>query len=233
MWGPSTLAAAAKNGVVLTEDYRIVDSTRGDVLAPGTALIQPMTAAEIAALRVWSEAEMQQRIVRFADLRWSTHGLLDSHLPGCGAQLAAVIGLGMAQDRNLAAPVTNAHGLSIEWLRIPTGGSVSRHLLSDKQVLIAKRGRIQVSVDTTSGPVQQSMVGTDTAWDSYSLPPDCWRSFKNVDASDALALLITAGDHRKNITWDESVTRAAAAHDWAIDASGFVAPLRFISRAQR
>ena len=233
LWGPSTLAAAAKNGVVLTEDYRIVDSTRGDVLAPGTPLIEPMTAAEIAALRVWSVAEMQQRIVRFADLRWSSHGLLDSHLPGCGAQLAAVIGLGMAQDRNLAAPVTNAHGLSIEWLRIPAGGSVSRHLLTDKQVLIAKRGVIQVGVDTTSGPVHQSMVGTDTAWDSYSLPPNCWRSFKNVGDSAALALLITAGDHRKGITWDAPVVQAAAEHDWSIDASGFVAPLRFISRAQR
>ena len=233
LWGPSTLAAAAKNGVVLTDDYRIVDSTRGDVLAPGTPLIQPMTAAEIAALRVWSVAEMQQRIVRFADLRWSTHGLLDSHLPGCGAQLASVIGLGMVQDRNLAAPVSNAHGLSIEWLRIPAGGGVSRHLLSDKQVLISKRGHVEVVIATTDGPVSRTAVGADTAWDSYSLPPDCWRSFKNIGESDALALLITAGDHRKSITWDAPVVQAAAAHDWAIDASGFVAPLRFISRAQR
>jgi quercetin dioxygenase-like cupin family protein len=233
LWGPSTLAAAAKNGVVLTQDYRIVDSTRGDVLAPGTPLIEPMTAAEIAALRVWSVAEMQQRIVRFSDLRWSTHGLLDSHLRGCGAQLASVIGLGVAQDRNLASPVSNAHGLSIEWLRIPAGGGVSRHWLRDKQVLIAKRGRIEVSVDTADGKVVRTAVGTDTAWDSYSLPPHCWRSFKNVGDSAALALLITAGDHRKRIEWDEAVVAQAVAHDWAIDASGFVAPLRFISRAQR
>ncbi len=233
LWGPSTLAAAAKNGVVLTHDYRIVDSTRGDLLEPGTPLIEPMTAAEIAALRVWSAAEMQQRIVRFADLRWSVHGLLDSHLPACGAQLAAVIGLGMAQDRNLAAPVSNAHGLSIEWLRIPAGGSVSRHLLSEKQVLIAKRGQIEVTVDTTGGPVARTAVGTDTAWDSYSLPPDCWRSFKNIGSNEALALLVTAGDHRKSIEWDARVVHVAAQHDWAIDASGFVAPLRFIARAQR
>ena len=176
---------------------------------------------------------MQQRIVRFADLRWSTHGLLDSHLPGCGAQLASVIGLGMVQDRNLAAPVSNAHGLSIEWLRIPAGGGVSRHLLSDKQVLISKRGHVEVVIATTDGPVSRTAVGADTAWDSYSLPPDCWRSFKNIGESDALALLITAGDHRKSITWDTSVVQAAAEHDWSIDASGFVAPLRFISRAQR
>ena len=233
LWGPTTLAAAAKNGVVLTKDYRIVDSTRGDVLEPGTPLIEPMTPAEIAALRVWSVAEMQQRIVRFKSLRWSTHGLLDTQLHGCGAQLAAVIGLGMTQDRNAAAPVNNSHGLSIEWLRIPAGGSVSRHLLHDKQVLIAKRGHIEVSVDTTSGPVTRTAVGADTAWDSYSLPPHCWRGFKNVGDSDALALLITAGDHRKVIEWDEAVVNQAAQHDWAIDASGYVAPLRFISRAQK
>lgn len=233
LWGPSTLAAAAKNGVVLTQDYRIVDSARGDVLEPGTPLIEPMTAAEIAALRVWSAAEMAQRIVRFKDLRWSAHGLLDSHLPGCGAQLAGVIGLGMAQDRNLAAPVSNAHGLSIEWLRIPPRGSVSRHRLSEKQVLIVKRGQIDVRVQTSSGVVSRTAEGTDTAWDTYSLPPGCWRSLKNIGVDDALALLITAGDHRKAVEWDEAVAREAALHDWAIDASGFVAPLRFISRAQR
>jgi quercetin dioxygenase-like cupin family protein len=233
LWGPSTLAAAAENGVVLTHDYRIVDSNRGDVLAPGTALIEPMTVAEIAALRVWSVAEMEQRVVRFKNLRWSTHGLLDTHLPGCGAQLAAVIGLGMAQDRNLAAPVSNAHGLSIDWLRIPQGGSVSRHSLADKQVLIAKRGHIEVSVDTADGEVKRTAVGADTAWDSYSLPPEHRRSFKNTGEGDALALLVTAGDHRKSIQWDDSVVTEAAQHDWAIDASGYVAPLRFIARAQK
>ena len=233
LWGPDTLAAAAQEGVFLTDEYRIVDTRRGDVLAPGEKRLQPMTAAEIAALRVWPVAEMAQRIVRFTDLRWSRQGLLDSALPGCGAQMAAAIGLGILEDRDLAAPVSNAHGLSIEWLKIPAGGGVSRHCLQEKQVLIAKAGQISVEIDTSEGPVTHTLVGSPNAWDSFSLPPSCWRVLRNTGDNEALVLVLTAGDHRKRIEWDASVEAAAAATGLARDASGFVAPKTFVDRAQR
>ena len=233
LWGPSTLAAAQAQGVLLTEDYQIIDTRRGDVMPAGARTLQPMTEAEIAALRVWPPEEMAQRVVRFAALRWSQQGLLDSALPGCGGQLASVIGLGLVQDRNLQAPVANAHGVSIEWLRLPPGGSVSRHRLAEKQVLIAKAGRIEIGLQSTDGPVHYSTVGSAQAWDSYSLPPGEWRSLANTGEGDALALLLTAGDHRKRIEWDASVVQAAAAQDWALDANGFVAPKRLVDRAQR
>ena len=233
LWGPSTLAAAERQGVYLTDDYRIIDTRRGDVMADGAQRLQPMSAQEIAELRVWPVEEMTRRIVRFADLRWSTHGLLDSALPGCGGQLAAVVGLGVAQDRNLLAPVRNAHGVSIEWLRLPPGGQVSRHRLHEKQVLIVKAGRIDVSVDTSAGPVSHTCIGAALAWDSMSLPPGEWRSLKNVGTDVALVLLLTSGDQRKAIEWDGAVVQAAMAHGLAIDANGHVALKRFVDRAQR
>lgn len=233
LWSPATLDAAAARGVFLTDRFRIVDTNRGEQLMPGEQRLVPMTAQEIAQLRVWSAAEMAQRVVRFAHLGWSQHGLLDSALPGCGGQLASVIGLGIAQDRNLQAPVANAHGVSIEWLRLPPGGRVSRHRLAEKQVLIAKTGCIRVSVDTTEGAVSHDVIGAADAWDTFSLPPGEWRSLTNTGNGQALALLLTAGDHRKTIEWDPAVVQAAAASDLAIDASGFVAAKRFVDRAQR
>lgn len=233
LWGPTTVQAAARNGVYLTDDYRMIDTTRGEQVPADTPLFQAMTPQEIAQLRVWSTEEMLGRIVRFADLRWSAHGLLDSTLPGCGAQMAAAIGLGMTEDRNLQAPVANAHGLSIEWLRIPVGGHVSRHLLSEKQVLIAKLGQIELSVDTAEGTVAHTLIGASTAWDTFSVPPDCWRTLSNTGTTDALALVMTAGDQRKRITWSDAVINAAALAGLAHDASGFVAAKAFVDRAQQ
>lgn len=233
LWGPTTVAAAARHGVFLTEDYRIIDTTRGDAVAAGTRLFQPMTPQEISQLRVWSPPEMLSRVVRFADLRWSTHGLLDAGLPGCGAQMAAVVGLGMTEDRNLLAPVANAHGVSLEWLRIPAGGSVSRHLIAEKQVLIAKAGCIELSVHTTAGPVAHTLAGAAAAWDTFSVPPGCWRTLRNAGEGEALAVVMTAGDHRKRIIWDEAVVAAAAGAGLALDANGFVAPKTFVDRAQQ
>lgn len=233
LWGPSTLEAAAKQGVYLTEDYEIIDEQQGQALTPQTRRLQPMTAEEIAALRVWPPEEMLGRVVRFKDLKWSRQGLLDSDLPGCGAQLAAVIGLGMVEDRDVQAPVCDAHGLSIEWLSIPPGGRVSRHLLKEKQVLIAKRGAVELSIDTDEGQACHTLVGSAKAWDSFAIPDGCWRTLRNTGEGEALALLLTAGDHRKRILWDPSVVVAAAAEDRAIDANGYVAPKRFVDRSQR
>ena len=233
LWGPTTLARAAEQGVVLTQDYQIIDAAKGQMMPAGARTVQPMTTEEIAALRVWPAEAMAQRIVRFQDLHWSRQALLDASLPGCGAELAAVIGLGMAQDRDLRAPVANAHGLSIEWLRIPPGGQVSRHRLSEKQVLIAKAGDIAIDIDTRDGTVRHTAVGAATGWDTMAIPGDCWRSLHNTGAGPALALLLTSGDQRKHIEWDQAVIDAAAAHDLALDASGFVAPKRFVDRAQR
>jgi quercetin dioxygenase-like cupin family protein len=234
LWGPSTLEAAAAQGVQLTDGYRIVDSRRGDRMGPDERPVQPMTAEEIAQLKPWSVAEMARRIVRFADLPWSSRALLDASLPGCGAELAPAIGLGITQDRDQLAPVQNPHGLSIEWLRIPPGGQVSRHLMQEKQVLIVKEGAIDVTVETTAGPVTRRAMGQDKAWDTYSLPHQCWRTLRNPGHTPALAVLMTAGDHRKRIEWDAGVAaRAAADRGWSIDANGYVAEKRFVERAQR
>jgi quercetin dioxygenase-like cupin family protein len=233
LWGPTTLAAAAERGVQLTEDYRIVDAARGDALQAHEKLLQPMTPQEIAGLRRWSPQEMAGRIVRHTDLVWTTQGLLDSGLPAGGAQLAPVIGLGISQDRNTQAPVMNAHGLSIEWLRIPPGGRVSRHRLRDKQVVIAKAGEIDLGVETTEGERRYRLRGEVAAWDSFALPADAWRTLHNPGATEARALLLTSGDHRKRIEWDPAVVESAARQDLAIDANGYVAPKRFVERAQR
>ena len=239
LWGPSTLQAARDQGVHLTEDYEIVDERAGHKWDASRKPLVPMTPEEIAALRVWSPVQMSQRIVRFADLDWSASALLDACLPGCGAQLAPVLGLGMSEDRDHLAQVNNSHGFSIEWLRIPAGGAVSRHLLHEKQVLIAYRGSIEISVepDDAEAAVAPRSVdviasGSPQGWDSFAMPADCWRSLRNVGDAEAVVLLMTAGDGRKRISWADNVIEAAGQKGLGIDANGYVGPRHFIDRAQ-
>jgi mannose-6-phosphate isomerase-like protein (cupin superfamily) len=245
LWGPQTLEAAREQGVHLTEDYQIIDEHLGDKWEAHMKRLQPMTPEEIGQLRTWSPAQMSQRIVRFADLDWSARALLDSALPGCGAQMAPAIGLGMSAERNHLAPVMNAHGFSIEWLKIPAQGQVSMHALTDKQVVICKQGQVQISMQNSqevsmeyaqaatkiiaNGRNQTSSPG----WDTYAMPADVWRSYQNLGDEEALLIMITAGDHKKRIHWADSVQQLAAAAGWAVDANGFVALKRFTDRSQR
>ena len=104
LWGPQTLEAARAQGVHLTEDYQIIDEQAGQTWDPATMKrLQPMTAQEIERLQRWSPEQMLKRVVRYADLDWQADALLDAALPGCGAQMAPVIGLGMSESRTSTA----------------------------------------------------------------------------------------------------------------------------------
>lgn len=233
LWGPSTLEAAQKQGVYLTEDYRMIDTRRGQTVPPGTRMLEPMTAEEIAQLEDWSPEAMSRRVVRFADLRWSGQALLDSVLPGHGAQMAPVVGLGIDQGRGVIPPVANAHGMSIEWLRIPAGGQVGWHRLARKQAVVLKQGEVQLQVRADDGVYEQTLQGTATAWDAYALPEGHWRTLRNTGTQDACMLLLTSGDEKKAIEWDPAIVEAAAAQGWALDANGCTAPKYFVDRSQR
>lgn len=233
LWGPSTISAAQKAGVYLTEDYQMIDTRRGDVLPQDAKLLQPMSAEEIAALQNWTPEAMAKRVVRFADLTWSTHALLDSALPGHGAMMAPVIGLGMSQCRAVIPPIANAHGFSMEWLRIPAGGQVGWHSLTHKQVAIAKRGSPQLSIRAGDGTFLQTLLGHDTGWDSFAIPEDHWRQWENTSSDEALILLMTAGDAKKSIEWAPDLVEQAATAGWTLDANFCVGDKYFVDRSQR
>ena len=233
LWGPDTLEAARAQGVHLTEDYRIIDEQLGQKWDDSERRLQPMTPAEIAALRSWTPEQIGRRVVRFAELDWSSRALLDSAISGCGAQIAPVIGLGMTQDRDHAAPVVNSHGFSIEWLRLPAGGGVSRHRLQEQQVLVVYQGAVEIAVESGSLTVPTAAQGSDQGWDSFAMPAGCWRSYRNQGDIDAVVLVMTPGDGRKTITWSPEVVATAGTLDRAMDANGFVAAKRFVDRSQR
>ena len=181
LWGPQTLQAARQQGVHLTEDYRIIDEQLGQTWDEQTMRrLQPMTPQEISQLRRWTPGQMGQRVVRHADLQWSARALLDAALPGCGAQLAPVIGLGLSEDRDHQAPIGNAHGFSIEWLKIPAGGQVSLHRLDCKQVLTVHRGAVAIEVsnqalapvDIEGNAITSIANGHTEGWDSFAMPAE-------------------------------------------------------------
>ena len=184
---------------------------------------------------------MRQRVVKFSELDWSARALLDSALPGCGSAIAPVIGHGMSAERNHLAPVMNSHGFSVEWLKIPKGGSVSCHSLASKQVLAVYQGSVNIFIDNQPfSPVEPALSaikivanGTAQGNDSYAMPAGVWRSYRNVGDADAVILIMTPGDERKRITWAPETIATAAQSGWGIDANGYVGLKRYIDRSQR
>ncbi len=224
IWHPSIITEAAQYGLYLTKDNILVDTATGAAPPPPDQRIDLISAEEIARLRHYSVAEMRKRVVTVADRAWSGAALLDSCLPGHASEIAPVIGFGISQDRDHAAPITNPHGFSHEWLRLAPGQSVSRFRIAEKQVLLAHTGAFTV---TLNGPGHEVALPLE-AWGMVSVPAQAWRSIRNDGDRPAELLIITAGDGRKVPDWPADTVAAARAMGRAIDRSGMIAPAHLL-----
>jgi hypothetical protein len=143
---------------------------------------------------------------------------IDQALPGGGAEIAPVIGYGITQNRMHAAPITNPHGFSAEWLRLFPGQSVGPFSVDDKMVLIVHRGRLRVDIADGGGAAVEV-----NAWDTYSVPGGVFRQLTALEEDLVEVLVVVSGDHRKRPVFAPEILTAARDAGLGLDAGGFVA----------
>ncbi|MFC4295964.1 hypothetical protein ACFO0A_12955 [Novosphingobium tardum] len=227
VWHPSILELAADQGLYLTRDNMMVDTAEGKAKPADAGLIQPLSPADIAAMRRPTPSEMARRVVRFEDLAWSDAPLLDSGLAGHASFVAPVIGAGMTEDRNAVAPISDPHGFMLEYVRLPAGNIIGTYRIAPKQVLIVRQGKLEIQLgdgaDATSAVAEP--------WSTFSVPANTWRTFRSVGDEEALFTLTTAGDARPDIEWSPDIVAAAMAAGVGLDPNGYIAPAHLLPTA--
>ncbi|MCZ4348154.1 hypothetical protein [Devosia neptuniae] len=214
---PEIIREAADYGLYISKDNTLIDVSKGDEVPGEEGRIAPMPDEAVAELRRVSAEEMRRRVVTEGD-RDFRPAFIDAALPGCGAEIAPVIGFGLTQNRNHAAPITNPHGFSVEWLWLAAGTKVSQFTLPEKMVLIVRSGHVRLAFNDASD------VTVDLALrDTYSIPADAVRSIEALGDTAAELLVVISGDHRKRPVFANEVIEAARAAGHALDAGGYVA----------
>ena len=226
IWGPTVLREAEGHGLYLTADNTLIDTVAGDELPENADLVRPMSQDEIARLPSYPAVTMRDRVTTPADLAWSTEPFLDSTLPGGGAELAAVVGYGMTEDRGQRPRVPDPHGHNIAWLRAEPGRGMLAHRHDQTQVVIVKDGEWDVRLNLDDE--RSVRLGP---WDMLSVPPQAWRSFRNVSGDTASMVVINSGDGRVRLRWEDTVVKAAADAGMAIDHNGYLAPAALVPGA--
>ncbi len=224
VWHPDILNHAAAHGLYLTRDNMMVDLSRGATKPAANDLMVPLTIADIASMRHYSPEQMRQRLVTADELRWSAEALLDHCINGHGAELAPVIGPGMTEDRNAEPKITNPHGFSLEYMRVPSGSSVGPFRIAPKQVLIVREGALEV----TLGRGDAATTAVAQPWSTFAVPADCWRSYRSIGTGPVVMSVTTAGDARPIIEWDESIVDAARCANLGRDPNGYLAPVALL-----
>ncbi|CAN5773925.1 cupin domain-containing protein [soil metagenome] len=221
LWAPSVLREAAATGLYLGTDHTLRDADAGDSIED---VVEPLDETQLQWLRPVTDADLQARVVPRESLDWSDRALLSHILPGCSTSLAPVIGAGMTEHRDHRAPITVAHGFSIEWLRVAPGSHVGEHRLVGSQVLILVDGDWDVALN--SGPDRTSE--RPAPGSVVSVPPGAWRDFANIGTVEAHAIVVNEGDAPSRIEWSTDTVDRAREAGWARDAGGFLAPAALI-----
>lgn len=215
---PDIVREAAEYGLYISSGNALIDTGRGDPVPDPSETIAPMPDAEVARLRDVAPEAMARNVVAAAD-RDFRPGFVDAGLPGCGVELAPVIGHGLTQNRDHAVPIATAHGFSADWLRLRPGQHVSPFALAEKMVLIVHRGAVRLRLNA------QADVTIDLGErDTYSVPADVVRRIEHLGDAPAEILVVVSGDHRKRPAFDAATLQAARAAGHALDAGGYVAP---------
>ncbi|HRK17436.1 MAG TPA: hypothetical protein PK970_00635 [Hyphomicrobiaceae bacterium] len=215
---PDIIEEAAGHGLYISSKNILVDTSKGDRVPAPSERIAPMSREDVAKLRVVSHEAMRARVVTAGE-RDFRPAFIDRGLPGCGAEIAPVIGYGLTQNRDHQAKILNPHGFSMEWLRLKPGQKVSSFVLPQKMVIINKTGALTLNI---SGEASASI--TLGAWDTYSVPGEVTREIINAGSDTAEMLVIVSGDERKMPRFSKDVLKAAASAGDGLDAGGFVAP---------
>jgi len=218
LWAPSVLKAAAKLGKFLSSDNRMVD---GDPDKPpeGVKLTTPLTDDQLANLPRLTVEQMRERLAKPEDLQWSSQPFLDSELESGGAELALVVGYGITEDRTQTPRVHNPHGFSIAWLRAEPSQGVSLHRHEESQVLMVMDGRWRITLNQDN-PVTVEIGPLDT----FSVPTGAWRHIENVGDDTGHLVVMTGGDGKIALEWDDAVIAAAREQGVARDTNGYLAP---------
>lgn len=219
IWHPDILRRSAELGVFLTLDDMVVDTNTGATKPDDADLVKPLTDRQLAMLDKYTLEDMTRRIVRSEDRKWSDRSLLCAMRPGCDAKLASVIGPGMTEDRGMRAAITNPHGFCIEWLSIGPNSEIGPFKVSRKQVMIVYEGRMDARLNREGEEVCLDIDSQDV----FSAPADVWRSLK-AGPDGALVAIISNGDGRTIIEWDDAIVSEASEAGFAIDPDGYIAP---------
>lgn len=176
-----------------------------------------MTPTSPAHDRAPPTIDMAGRVARFAELRFSRHGHLDTYLPGHEREIAAVIGPGVMEDPNHRPAIVAADGFNVTYARVEPGNGNALHDHKTVEVFIPLSGRWSFRW----GEAGEHEVVLD-AWDTISIPPGVNRCYRNVGGETACLLAIIGGSDPGEVVWARSVLEAAARRGVTLDERGQV-----------
>lgn len=184
-WAPAVFEAAQGHGLKLAKGGRLIDTAAADTGADDIELDTGLTQEQVDALATPPMEKLAQCVVRAGD----TIANAASPLAAPGVEEAGLIVPRATDDGFAPGPITGwwPHGFNLRLLTLATGAYVPMHARREAEVLMVQSGTIEVS--WADGSV---ILG---AGDTFTMPVDLDRAFRNTASVDAVVFVVRGGEN--------------------------------------
>lgn len=146
----------------------------------------------------FSQQQMQERLVRYAELRPCTTAFIDTRTPGSEQkENFTIIGPGVSENPDQHVHIRMPHGFNIGAARQPPGCVNSQHAHETAEVFVVHSGTwaFRFGVNAEDGEVIL------TRGDTISIPVEVFRGFENVGEETGFLFAVLGGDDPGKVTW--------------------------------
>ena len=179
LWAPKVFDLARDFGLILLEDGMLIDTEKGETVPAGKMPMPVTTPAQVAALDIYTDAQLADCVVRAGDGR---HQGVFNTLTGIHDTL--LIG---------EAPLNWPHGFTLSELRMDAGSVVSEHVLNVPDVYFVQSGRASVTID---GEAIVLVSG-----DTMTVPCGAPRTIRNDGDQQVCLVAVRGGDQVPEVRW--------------------------------
>ncbi len=184
-WAPAVFQAAQEHGLKLAKGGRLIDTAAGEASADDVELDTGLTQEQADALATPPMEKLAQCVVRAGEAVANPN----SPLAAPGVEEAGLIVSQATDDGFAPGPIRGwwPHGFNLRQLTLVTGAYVPMHARGEAEVLMVQSGTIEVS--WADGNV---ILG---AGDTFTVPVDLDRAFRNTASVDAVVFVVRGGEN--------------------------------------
>ena len=155
----------------------------------------------------YSRAQMEARIVRYADLQPCYNAFIDTRSPGSEAkENFTIIGPGVSENPEQHVHITEPHGFNIGGARQPPGCVNSQHSHDTAEVFVVHSGQWRFDLGEHGNDAQVDIGPGDV----ISIPTQVFRGFTNVGTDSGYLFAVLGQDNPGKVLWAPDVFEMAS-----------------------
>lgn len=184
LWAPDVFDKASEYGLVLLENGRLIDTTKGEKIPHDVAPMPVTTQAQIDAHRQMSVAEMMDCVQLAEDQKSTPESALTAEIEGVSER--AIIGPANPNEGISQGKMSWRHGFHVRRLDMATGTSLPFHAREEEEVVYVFRG--ELTYLWQEGELQMAM------GDVLTVPKGVMHGFSNTGSKPLVAYVVRGGN---------------------------------------